>query len=67
MQAMRLADAAWHEVDATTIKDCWWKAGILPSTESPAAVQPTVSISSLLNTDTTHCQMGSIPDAEKQI
>ena len=32
LQAMRLADVAWNEVDTTTIKNCWKKAGILPDT-----------------------------------
>src|SRR5882724_11000353 len=67
LQAMQFADAAWHELDAMTIKNCWWKAGILPSIESPAAAQPTVSISSLLNTDSAHGQGDCISDAEKHI
>src|SRR5882724_12565694 len=67
LQAMQLADAAWNEVDATTIKNCWRKAGILPSMESPAAAQPTVSILSLLNTDSAHGQGDSIADVEKHI
>src|SRR5882724_9317923 len=50
-----------------TIKNCWWKAGILPSTESPEAAQPTVSILSLLNTDSAHGQGDSIADVEKHI
>ena len=63
---MQLADAAWHEVDAMNIKNCWRKAGILPSMESPAAAQPTVSISSLLNTDSDG-QGDCISDAEKHV
>jgi hypothetical protein len=50
LQAMRLADVAWHEVDATTIRHCWQKAGILPITDSSVPAQPTVPISSLLRT-----------------
>ena len=30
LEAMWLADAAWQEVDATTIQHYWMKAGILP-------------------------------------
>jgi len=47
LQAMRLADIAWCEVDTTTIRHCWRKAGILPTIDSPAPAQPAVPISSL--------------------
>ena len=30
LEAMRIADIAWCMVDATTIANCWRKAGILP-------------------------------------
>ena len=30
LQAMQLADEAWKEVDATMIRQCWKKSGILP-------------------------------------
>ncbi len=51
LQAMRLADLAWHEVDTTTIRHCWRKAGILPDTgPSESVPQPSVPISSLLHT-----------------
>ena len=49
LQGMRLADAAWREVDAATIVHCWCKAGILPDTNSSTLAQPTVSILSLLD------------------
>jgi len=50
LQAMRLANAAWHEVDTTTIRHCWHKAGILPPMDSPpTSNQPSVPISSLIN------------------
>jgi DDE superfamily endonuclease len=53
LEAMHLADAAWSEVDTTTIRNCWKKTGILPEAldygaETPT---PTVPISSLLNSD----------------
>ena len=44
LEAMRLAGAAWHEVDATTIQHCWRKAGILPNIDGPNIIQPHVSI-----------------------
>ena len=50
---MRLADAAWKEVDAMTIRNCWRKAGILPSIEAMApglSVTPSIPISMLLST-----------------
>ncbi|KAL4065514.1 hypothetical protein V8B97DRAFT_1875375, partial [Scleroderma yunnanense] len=30
LEAMQLADKAWKEVDAMTIRQCWKKSGILP-------------------------------------
>ena len=47
LQAMRLAAEAWMEVDATTIKNCWKKSGILPDI-ALAIPKPLVPISSLL-------------------
>jgi DDE superfamily endonuclease len=50
LQAMRLADAAWHDVDATTIRHCWHKAAILPGPKA-TAINPAIPISALLNND----------------
>jgi len=52
LDAMRLADLAWREVDTTTIRNCWDKAGIIPiiDTSGSAPARPTVPISSLLHT-----------------
>ena len=53
LQAMRLANIAWGEVDTTTIRNCWHKAGILPAMDpsesltSPLA-QPAIPVLSLL-------------------
>jgi hypothetical protein len=65
LQAMRLADTAWREVDATTIRNCWRKSGILPSMPPPAAVQPAIPISSLINP--TAGQRDPIANAEKRV
>ena len=70
LQGMRLADAAWHEVDATTIKHCWHKAGILPDTGTDAftlAQPPAIPISSLLNTNNTCDQGDPIANAEQHV
>jgi hypothetical protein len=48
LEAMRLANAAWDEVDATTIQHCWHKAGILPDLKSSSS-KPSIPISSLIN------------------
>ena len=48
LQAMRLADTARNEVDATTIKNCWKKVGILPDTLPAPSQPPTISISALI-------------------
>jgi hypothetical protein len=34
LQAMRLADLAWHDVKTSTIQNCWRKSGILPDINS---------------------------------
>ena len=49
LQAMQLADLAWHKMDTITIRNCWHKAGILPTMDSFVPAQPTVLISSLLH------------------
>jgi hypothetical protein len=50
LEGMRLGETAWDEVDASTIRHCWLKAGILPdsafSTNEPP---PRITISSLCN------------------
>ena len=50
LEAMRLANAAWQEVDATTIWNCWHKAGILPDAlfSSSSSLPLTIPISSLI-------------------
>jgi hypothetical protein len=54
LQAMRLADLAWREVDTTTIRNCWRKAEILPDSDldvlsSSTPATPSIPISSLLH------------------
>ncbi|KAI5982224.1 hypothetical protein EDD15DRAFT_2181399 [Pisolithus albus] len=47
---MRLADEAWNEVNTTTIRNCWRKAGILPDLQlGTARIQPSVPILSLIH------------------
>jgi len=65
LQAMRLADLAWSDVDTTTIRNCWRKAGILPDKEPSSSSQPSVSISSLLHDSSS--QMDPIAHAERQV
>jgi hypothetical protein len=66
LQAMRLADAAWREVDTTTIRHCWRKAVILPDMDSPVVAPPTVPISSLLNVEESGGQ-DPIVEAERRV
>jgi DDE superfamily endonuclease len=52
LEAMRLAQDAWNNVDTTTIRNCWKKANILPNTLSSTQTtpaQPTLPISSLIH------------------
>ncbi|KAI6100054.1 hypothetical protein EDD16DRAFT_1483007 [Pisolithus croceorrhizus] len=52
---MRLASSAWNEVDTTSIRNCWQKAGILPTTSSPLSpVNPSLPILSLIHASKTH-------------
>lgn len=54
LNAMRLANQAWNEVNATTIQNCWQKAGILPDMDPSPPIQPSVPISALIHTMETH-------------
>jgi hypothetical protein len=54
LEAMHLAHRAWNNVDATTIRNCWHKAGILPSMENSPLLQPSIPISSLVLDPTHH-------------
>ncbi|RPD58656.1 DDE-domain-containing protein [Lentinus tigrinus ALCF2SS1-6] len=50
LEGMRLADAAWREVDVTTIRHCWRRAGILPVfAPGPPLPTPTIPVASLLH------------------
>jgi DDE superfamily endonuclease len=67
LQAMRLAELAWQDVDTTTIQNCWHKAGILPEMDSSSTCtnQPSIPILTLL--DHPSSQMDSVTHAEKQV
>ncbi len=67
LEAMRLADIAWKEVDTTTIRNCWRKADILPAFDSPSEAQPTIPISSLLDNTVSPVAESPISGAEKDI
>ena len=54
LEVMCMAALAWDEVDATTIKNCWGKANILPSIDHPI-IQPTIPISYLNSSDSCSC------------
>ena len=64
LQAMRLADLAWQDVDTMTIRNCWHKAGILPEMNSPSN-EPLIPISILLDHSST--QLDLVAHAEKQV
>ena len=53
LEAMHLAEVAWHKVDTTTIWNCWCKVGIIPDAlYKPAMTStPSVPVSSLLNSE----------------
>jgi hypothetical protein len=64
---MRIADAAWRNVDTTTIRNCWRKARILPEMDSSASrtIQPSIPVSSLLHDPTS--ETDPVAQAEKQV
>ena len=47
LEAMRIADEAWRDVNADTIRHCWRKAGILPDNLDPRSPTPSIPIESL--------------------
>ena len=50
LEAMRLADLAWREVDTSTIWHCWKKTGILPNILFESVLPtPAIPVSSLIN------------------
>ena len=56
LEAMRLASQAWNEVDTTTVRNCWCKAGILPNTstaDSSPPICPLLPIASLVHAAST--------------
>lgn len=67
LQAMRLADLAWRDVDTTTIRNCWRKAGILPEADSSSShtIQPSIPISLLLQDSSS--QVNPAAHAERQV
>jgi hypothetical protein len=67
LQAMRMAESAWRDVDTTTIRNCWHKAGILPEmpTSSSHATQPSIPISFLVHN--ANPQVDPLAHAEKEV
>ena len=53
LEAMRMADVAWREVDTSTIRNCWRHAGILPEATPGSAepLAPLIPVASLLNAE----------------
>jgi hypothetical protein len=67
LEARRIAETAWHNVDTTTIRNCWGKAGILPKVEASSShmAKPTIPISTLLHNS--NIQTDPIAHAEQQV
>ena len=68
---MHIVQTAWQEVDASTIRHCWVKAGILPDSAFPtnSLSPPRITVSSLLCADPIQSVErnleGSLDDLEK--
>ena len=73
LEAMRLAQDAWNEVDTTTIRNCWQKAGILPQADSELPsmtsdpTRPALPISSLIHPSPPNTTDDPIAHAEKLV
>ena len=67
LQAMRIADLTWCEVDTTTIRNCWRKAGILPESAESHPINPSIPISSLLQHPSESLQENPSVEAERQV
>jgi DDE superfamily endonuclease len=65
LQAMRLAEAAWYNVDTTMIRNCWQKAGILPSMTTQPRPTPSVPVSFLIHNVPHH--EDPVLDAKKKV
>ncbi len=61
-----MADAAWQDVDTTTIRNCWRKAGILPEMDPPPVASTSIPVSSQLYNDVPS-QMDPVVHAERQV
>ena len=65
LEAMRMADTAWNDVDTTTIRNCWRKAGILPDMDPTPTTVPSIPISSLLHNSPV--QTDPVAHVERQV
>jgi hypothetical protein len=64
--AMCLANAAWWEVDTTTIQNCWHKSGILPNIDTTTVTtNPSIPISTLIHN--AGYEEGPISHMEQQV
>jgi hypothetical protein len=70
LRAMRIARAAWQEVDTTTIRNCWHKSGILPDTATTGTMthpSPSIPIAALVHNPTCQESENPISHAEQQV
>jgi hypothetical protein len=67
LEAMRLAGSAWNAVDATTIWNCWHKAGILPDNACLSTVTFPISVPVSMLVDTPTQVLDPITQAEEAV
>ena len=67
LEAIRMIESAWHNVNASTIRNCWDKAGILPNADTvPSCIaKPSIPISALIHNSITPTD--PIAYAEQQV
>ena len=56
LSAIKIALRAWTSVKASTVVNCWGKAGILPSTSPEPVLRPALSIHNLIDQDGSNLQ-----------
>src|SRR5882762_4637711 len=67
LEAIRMIESAWHNVNASTIRNCWDKARILPNADTvPSCIaKPSIPISALIHNSITPTD--PIAYAEQQV
>ncbi|KAF7347008.1 DDE-domain-containing protein [Mycena venus] len=67
LEGMRIAAAAWREVDASTIRHCWRHVGILPESVFSNSQPATIPVASLLSSPAECLSQAAEQDLERRL